>query len=585
MLKTPARGPTPATSTALRRAVVPAVLLAPLVVLLAFVEPIPQPQAYHGFADARPWLGIPHFADVASNLPFLLAGLWGLWGCPRLGPGSARWAWTLLFLGVLLVTFGSSWYHWSPDDERLVWDRLPMTVGFMGLFVALLAEHIHPRLERSGLLVAVPLGILSVVYWRLFDDLRPYVWVQLAPLLAIPVLLVAYRSPFGGAGYLIGALVLYGLAKVAEVGDRWLWEASDELLAGHAVKHVLAAAGAGLLALMVQRRAGRGPFMDRDAAPASALSPPASLGGQGSRPGPGPTSGDRVTGAYSTAAAPRPYDGASPGKEELMDRHFKIRHEEGGLAVVSLSSPTCPPALFEEMGPVFRELGATEGLRAVVLRGSERCFSYGLDLPAMMKEHGRLIGGAGLAGPRTELLALIRRWQEAVSALAELPVPVIGAIHGWCIGGGLDIASACDLLLCSADAKISLREARIGIVADLGSLQRLPPIIGAARTRELAYTARDISAEEALEMGLVLRVLPDRAALDEAALTLARQIGANPPLTIRGVKEVLRYGEGRPIAEGLQYVATWNAAFLQSEDLGEAVSAFMARREPVYKGR
>ena len=158
-------------------------------------------------------------------------------------------------------------------------------------------------------------------------------------------------------------------------------------------------------------------------------------------------------------------------------------------------------------------------------------------------------------------------------------------MHGWCIGGGLDLISACDIRLATRDATFSLREARIGIVADLGSLQRLPNIIGIGLTRELAYTADDISAERALSIGLVNRLFDTKEQLHEGSRKMARTIASNPPLTVRGIKEVFTQNEDPDLRRGLGFVAAWNSAFLASEDLGEAISAHMAKRTPVYKGK
>lgn len=254
------------------------------------------------------------------------------------------------------------------------------------------------------------------------------------------------------------------------------------------------------------------------------------------------------------------------------------------VATVTLTCKTMGPTFFSEIGTVFRGLAEDTTLRAVVIRGAAKPFSYGLDLMEAFQAHGPLLTGANLAGPRMELLALVRRWQADIIAVAALPVPVICAIHGWCVGGGLDLASACDIRLCSADAKFSLRETRIAIVADLGSLQRLPGIIGRGATAELAYTGKDIDANRALQMGLVNSVHADRDAVWAEAEAMAREIASNAPLTVRGVKDVLRYGEGKTVEEGLAYVAVWNSAFVASEDLGEAVSAFMNKREAKYKG-
>ncbi len=255
------------------------------------------------------------------------------------------------------------------------------------------------------------------------------------------------------------------------------------------------------------------------------------------------------------------------------------------VATVTLSAPTMPPAFFDDLGETFRALSRDTALRCVVVRGSTKAFSYGLDLAQAFQKHGPILTGANLAEPRMRLRELIKQWQADITAVAACPVPVIAAIHGWCIGGGLDLASACDIRLASADAKISLRETKIAIVADLGSLQRVPTLIGQGLTRELAFTGRDIGAEEAKAIGLVNHVYADKDALWAAADALAAQIAANAPLTVRGVKQVLDYSRDHSIDDGLNYVAAWNSAFMASEDLGEAVAAFMNRREPTFKGK
>lgn len=254
------------------------------------------------------------------------------------------------------------------------------------------------------------------------------------------------------------------------------------------------------------------------------------------------------------------------------------------VATVTLTRPTMLPSFFGELEGLFRSLGGDREVRAVVVRSTSKAFSYGLDLAAAFQELGPHLAGGG-AGSRMDLLAMIGRLQGAFNAVAASPVPVIAAVHGLCIGGGLDLISACDIRLASADARISLRETKIAIVADLGSLQRLPAIIGQGHTRELAFTGKDVTAARAKEIGLVNEIYADRAALHDAAQAMAAEIAANPPLTVRGVKQVLDHGEGKTVAEGLAYVAAWNAAFLASEDLGEALQAFAEKRAPNYKGR
>jgi enoyl-CoA hydratase len=266
-----------------------------------------------------------------------------------------------------------------------------------------------------------------------------------------------------------------------------------------------------------------------------------------------------------------------------MPETLKIERDQT-LTEVVLTAATMPPLFFDELGEAFRQIAEDPEVRAVIVRSEARAFSYGLDLPAAFQELGPALSGGG-ARDRLRLLETIRRLQSRLDAVAHCPVPVIATVHGWCIGGGVDLAAACDIRLCSADARFSVRETRIAIVADLGSLQRLPFIIGQGNTRELAFSAKDIDAARAGQIGLVNEVFADREALLAGARDLAHTIAKNPPLTVRGVKRVLDHGIGKPPAEGLEYVAAYNSAFLASEDLGEALSAFLEKREPEFRGR
>lgn len=262
---------------------------------------------------------------------------------------------------------------------------------------------------------------------------------------------------------------------------------------------------------------------------------------------------------------------------------------EDHVATLTLLERTMSPTFFEELDAVLAEVDAAplyKDVRALVVTGADaRAFSYGLDLPKAFARWGELFRGAGLVTGRVQLNRLIKELQRGVDRLFRLRVPVIAALHGYCVGGGLDVASACDIRLASADTKLSLRETKIAIVADLGSLQRLPPIIGQGRTRELAFTGRDVNADEALAMGLVNAVFATRDEAVGAAMAMAKEIAANAPRTVEGVKVVLNHALEQDIAAGLEHVAAYNSAFLPSEDLGEAVSAFVARRAPVFKGR
>jgi hypothetical protein len=217
---------------------------------------IRQDVAYHQFADQRPWLGVPHFANVVSNLPFLVVGILGLWVLAKkavfLDPVE-RWPYFWFFAGIGLTAFGSAYYHWHPNNERLFWDRLPMAVAFMGLFSAVLSERLGPRVGVALLPWLLVAGVASSVYWNWTDDLRPYYLVQFYPMAAIPLLLLLFPPRYTGTGYLFLALAFYALAKVCEMRwDLMLFERTG--VSGHTFKHLLAAMGAYWIAQMVWKR-------------------------------------------------------------------------------------------------------------------------------------------------------------------------------------------------------------------------------------------------------------------------------------------------------------------------------------------
>jgi hypothetical protein len=233
------------------------------------LPPIPQDQDYHAFADDRTMLGVPNFLNVASNLPFLAVGVLGLGALLRrdaVGPEGAvleraeRWPLLVLFSGVLLTGFGSSWYHLDPDNDRLVWDRLPMTVAFMGFFASTIGERISVRAGIWLLAPLVWLGIASVIQWHMGErrgagDLRLYGFVQFYPMVTIPALIFLFPSRYTRAGDVFIALGWYLLAKVLEVGvvDHGIYNAG-QIVSGHTLKHLAAAMGAYWLYRMVRYR-------------------------------------------------------------------------------------------------------------------------------------------------------------------------------------------------------------------------------------------------------------------------------------------------------------------------------------------
>jgi hypothetical protein len=246
---------------------------------LSLLPPIPQSLSYHDFADQRTLFGIPHALNVVSNLPFLFVGVAGviLILRPSLGAterhvlpcpaslvhgvvGAERWPWLIFFLGVAATGPGSSWYHLAPDNARLVWDRLPMTLAFMSLFAAMIAERID---VRAGLCLLGPLllaGLGSVLYWHWTEaygagDLRPYAAVQFFPLVTIPLMLLLFPPRYTATGSIWLALAWYGLAKVFEELDGPIYALSGHIVSGHTLKHLAAAASPWVLLRMLRRRA------------------------------------------------------------------------------------------------------------------------------------------------------------------------------------------------------------------------------------------------------------------------------------------------------------------------------------------
>lgn len=231
-------------------------MIVPMAALFLWLPPVPQDPAYHAFADHRTLLGIPNGLNVISSAAFLLPGSLGLRylarGVPPGGLAPLMTAYRLFFAGLLLVGAGSAGYHLAPGNGTLLWDRLPMTLSFMAFFSVLLGERVS---VRAGVRLLWPLllaGVLSVLYWWLTEhhghgDLRPYVLVQFLPMALMPLLLLCFRSPLGGSGWLWLVLAAYAASKLAELGDAPLFTLTGQI-SGHTLKHVLAAAG-GLLFL------------------------------------------------------------------------------------------------------------------------------------------------------------------------------------------------------------------------------------------------------------------------------------------------------------------------------------------------
>src|SRR5674476_559034 len=247
--------PTPQHTFAInwRHALLLVVVFGSLAIMLS-MQPIKQDQAYHDFADHVAWLGIPNFFDVISNIPFLLVAIAGLRFCRSSLLMGYRPAWITFFAGVAIISAGSAWYHLNPNNDTLVWDRLPMTIAFMGLLAALLAEYVNARLGRFLLVPAIMAGLSSVVYWHRFDDLRFYVWIQFMPLLIVPILMALFRRKYSHQTLLPVALSFYILAKLLEAYDREVFAFTQGLFSGHSLKHLMSALGCYSVLMMLKMR-------------------------------------------------------------------------------------------------------------------------------------------------------------------------------------------------------------------------------------------------------------------------------------------------------------------------------------------
>ncbi|OAY44927.1 uncharacterized protein LOC110618593 [Manihot esculenta] len=229
------------------------------VVLMIVTPAIPQSEEYHDFADQREFFGIPNTLNVISNFPFLVIGVIGLVLCYhgnyfKLSLQGELWGWTCFFLGVAAVAFGSGYYHLKPNDARLVWDRLPMTVAFTSIIAIFIIERIDERKGTISILPLILAGIISIAYWRFFDDLRPYALVQFVPCIAIPLMAILLPPIYTHSAYWLWAAGFYLLAKVEEATDKPIYRWTHHFVSGHTLKHLCAAMVPVFLTLMLAKR-------------------------------------------------------------------------------------------------------------------------------------------------------------------------------------------------------------------------------------------------------------------------------------------------------------------------------------------
>ena len=264
---------------------------------------------------------------------------------------------------------------------------------------------------------------------------------------------------------------------------------------------------------------------------------------------------------------------------------FKIQIDNK-IAQISFNRPEKANALhlkaWEEMQQVFEMLHEDPQVRVIVLTGEGKNFCAGIDLETLMEiQKFTMIKDEGRK--REALRKFIFKLQDTITAIEKCRKPVLAAIHKACIGGALDIVTACDMRYCTEDAYFSIKEIDLGLVADIGTLQRLPNIIHPGIAAEMAYTGRNVEGKEAEKIGLVNQAFQNKQAMLDHVMNLAKSIASKSPLCIRGTKEMLLYKRDHSVSDSLNYMVAWNASMLLSNDLMEAFQANMEKRAPIFE--
>lgn len=265
---------------------------------------------------------------------------------------------------------------------------------------------------------------------------------------------------------------------------------------------------------------------------------------------------------------------------------FKVTLQDH-IAQVSFNRPNKANSLhipmWEEMQQIFEDMHDNEEVRVIVLTGEGKHFCAGIDLATLMDL--QKYSGIKCEGRKREALRkFIFKLQDTITAIEKCRKPVLAAIHKTCVGGGVDIITACDMRYCSEDAYFAIKEIDLGLVADIGTLQRLPNIINPGVAAELAYTGRKVTGQEAAKIGLVNQAFSTQEGMMDYVMKIATSIASKSPLCIRGTKEMLLYKRDHSVEESLNYMTAWNASMLMSDDLMEAFQAQMEKRQPVFNG-
>ena len=269
----------------------------------------------------------------------------------------------------------------------------------------------------------------------------------------------------------------------------------------------------------------------------------------------------------------------------VMESEFFRVERDGAVAHLIMARPDKANAMnhafWADLPRIVRALDATPEVRALVISAEGKHFTSGIDL-SMFTDVNDLFGGEPARGAFA-LRKLILELQDSFTAMERSRLPVIAALHGGCVGGGIDMITAVDIRLASADAWFAVEEVNVGMAADVGTLQRLPKVIPPGVAKELCFTGRRFSAEEARGFGLLNAIHPDRGATVAAALAMAQEIAAKSPLAVAGIKQSLNHARDHSVEAGLEQIATWNAGMLRAEDLMEAMKARMEKRAGTFR--
>ena len=261
--------------------------------------------------------------------------------------------------------------------------------------------------------------------------------------------------------------------------------------------------------------------------------------------------------------------------------------ESDHVAHVQLSRPdelnSMNRAFWVELPRIINEISDAGTARAIVLSSTGRHFTAGMDLSVFSSPDLAGATHAEIGRQRAQLRMTALRLQESFSCLEKARMPVLAAIQGGCVGGGVDMVSACDMRYATEDAWLCIQEINIGMTADVGTLQRLPKIIPEGVVRELAYTGRRMSAQRAYEVGLVNEVFATHVDLVEGVLDIAAEIASKSPLAVWGSKEMITYARDHSTADSLNYIATWQTGMFQPPDMLESFAAQAEKRDPVFE--